>query len=205
MERLLDNYLIDLDDESLEKYGINKDTSEQDIKRRQTYTFLSRYEKIKDFNIQKGNSIENLRYSLAQLYSSAFTRLDSKKQINELKDFMQNISNNNMEKCCDSFNFDFRNKLRTEFSVDRITKGIKKMNKQTLLNEKLNEILEKSKDNKDFTTKFNDQNIYISLESKIPFVLITPLTTLGEKTIVMESNNLENKQQTRFTYSSIKN
>lgn len=196
MERLLDSYLLDLDDETLENYDINKDTLEQDIRRRQTYTFLSRYNNIKAFNNKKGNSIKNLRYSLAQLYSSAFTKSDSEKQINELKDFMQNVSNNNIEKCCNSFDFDFRNQLRTQFAVDRITKSIKEMNTQTLLNEKLDEILEKSKDNKDFTTKFDSQNIYVSLESKIPFVLITPITSYGKKTIVMESNNLEtnNKQ-----------
>lgn len=196
MERLLDSYLLDLDDETLENYDINKDTLEQDIRRRQTYTFLSRYNNIKAFNNKKGNSIKNLRYSLAQLYSSAFTKSDSEKQINELKDFMQNVSNNNIEKCCNSFDFDFRNQLRTQFAVDRITKSIKEMNTKTLLNEKLDEILEKSKDNKDFTTKFDSQNIYVSLESKIPFVLITPITSYGKKTIVMESNNLEtnNKQ-----------
>lgn len=196
MERLLDSYLLDLDDETLENYDINKDTLEQDIRRRQTYTFLSRYNNIKAFNNKKGNSIKNLRYSLAQLYSSAFTKSDSEKQINELKDFIQNVSNNNIEKCCNSFDFDFRNQLRTQFAVDRITKSIKEMNTQTLLNEKLDEILEKSKDNKDFTTKFDSQNIYVSLESKIPFVLITPITSYGKKTIVMESNNLEtnNKQ-----------
>ena len=60
-----------------------------------------------------------------------------------------------------------------------------------MLQEKLQEILEKSKSGKNFIEILGNQNIHINLESKIPFVLITPSTLKDGQTLVMESNNLE--------------
>lgn len=55
----------------------------------------------------------------------------------------------------------------------------------------MQEILEKSKKGKNFVETLGNQNIHINLESKIPFVLITPSTLKDNQTLVMESNNLE--------------
>ena len=191
MERMLDEYLLNLNDKDIQKYGLNRTTLIQDVRNRQVSTFLSRKDNIKYFNNRTGNQELDLRYILAQIYSSAFMKQDKKTRVDSLVEFMKNIVNNEFDSCSKAFGVDFKNKLKTQLLMLEIINNVRNTHNQIVLQEKLQEILEKSKSGKNFIEILGNQNIHINLESKIPFVLITPSTLKDTQTLVMESNNLE--------------
>lgn len=191
IERMLDEYLLNLNDKDIQKYGLNRTTLIQDVRNRQISTFISRKDNFKSFNSETGNQELDLRYILAQIYSSAFMKQDKKTRIDSLVEFMKNIANNEFDSCSKAFGVDFKNKLKTQLLMSEIVNNVKNTHNQIILQEKLKEILEKSKKGKNFVETLENQNIHINLESKIPFVLITPSTLKDTQTLVMESNNLE--------------
>lgn len=191
MERMLDEYLLKLNEKDIQKYGLNRTTLIQDVRNRQVSTFLSRKDNIKSFNNETGNKELDLRYILAQIYSSSFMKQDKKTRVNSLVEFIKNITNNKFDSCNKSFGIDLKNKFKTQLLMSEIVNNIKNTHNQIVLQEKLQEILEKSKKGKNFVETLGNQNIHINLESKIPFVLITPSTLKDGQTLVMESNNLE--------------
>ena len=111
MERMLDEYLLNLNDKDIQKYGLNRTTLIQDVRNRQVSTFLSRKDNIKYFNNRTGNQELDLRYILAQIYSSAFMKQDKKTRVDSLVEFMKNIVNNEFDSCSKAFGVDFKNKL----------------------------------------------------------------------------------------------
>ena len=191
IERMLDEYLLNLNDKDIQKYGLNRSTLIQDIRNRQVSTFLSRKDNIKSFNNRTGNQEVDLRYILAQIYSSAFMKLDAKTRVDSLIEFMKNIESDEIDSCSKSFGIDLKNKLQTQLLMSEIVNNVRDTHNQIVLQEKLQEILAKSKNGKNFIETLGNQNIHINLESKIPFVLITPSTLRDGQTLVMESNNLE--------------
>ena len=76
MERMLDNYLLTMTDNELNKYGFNKTILEKDIQDRRLSTFASRFHNTQNLNNRKGNRELDSRYMLAQIYSSHFNNLD---------------------------------------------------------------------------------------------------------------------------------
>ena len=72
MERMLDEYLLSLSDGDIQKYGLDRNILMQDVRNRQLSTFLSRKDNIKSFNNDTGNKELDLRYILAQIYSSKY-------------------------------------------------------------------------------------------------------------------------------------
>ena len=191
MERMLDEYLLNLNDKDIQKYGLNRNSLIQDVRNRQISTFISRKDNIKSFNSKTGNQELDLRYILAQIYSSAFMKQDKKTRVDSLIEFIKNITNNEFDSCSKSFGIDLKNKFKTQLLMSEIVNNVKNTHNQIILQEKLQEILEKSKKGKNFVETLKNQNIHINLESKIPFVLITPSTLKDGQTLVMESNNLE--------------
>lgn len=191
MERMLDEYLLNLNDKDIQKYGLNRNTLIQDVRNRQISTFLSRKDNVKSFNNQTGNQELDLRYILAQIYSSAFMKQDKKIRVNSLVEFIKNIANNEFDSCSKSFGIELKNKFKTQLLMSEIVNNVKNTYNEIILQEKLQETLEKSKKGKNFVETLGNQNIHINLESKIPFVLITPSTLKTSQTLVMESNNLE--------------
>lgn len=191
MERMLDEYLLNLNDKDIQKYGLNRNALIQDVRNRQVSTFLSRKDNIKSFNNETGNQKLDLRYILAQIYSSAFMKQDKKTRVDSLVEFIKNITNNEFDSCSKSFGIELKNKFKTQLLISEIVNNVKNTYNQIVLQEKLQEILEKSKKGKNFIETLGNQNIHINLESKIPFVLITPSTLKDSQTLVMESNNLE--------------
>ena len=69
--------------------------------------------------------------------------------------------------------------------MSEIVNNVRDTHNQIVLQEKLQEILAKSKNGKNFIETLGNQNIHINLESKIPFVLITPSTLRDGQTLVM--------------------
>ena len=191
MERMLDEYLLNLNDKDIQKYGLNRNALIQDVRNRQVSTFLSRKDNIKSFNNETGNQELDLKYILAQIYSSVFMKQGKKARVDSLVEFIKNITNNEFDSCSKSFGIDLKNKFKTQLLMSEIVNNVKNTHNQIILQEKLQEILEKSKKGKNFVETLGNQNIHINLETKIPFVLITPSTLKDNQTLVMESNNLE--------------
>lgn len=101
MERLLDSFLIQLDDEKLTSYGINKEQLMNDILDRRISTFIERTKAIND--VKKvmpdfGKKAECSGYMLAELYSTIFSTLSYDEQIIKIKDLITSISNDEFEK-----------------------------------------------------------------------------------------------------------
>ena len=188
MERLLDVFLLNLSDSKLQKYGLDRNILFEDVRNRQISTFLARKDNIKSFD---DNSKKDLRYILAQIYSFAFMKLNSDDRIDKLIEFMENIKNNDWENCSKSFGMDLRNKLKMKLTMKEIVQNIIITNNQQIAQETLQNLLAESIKGKNFVVKIGNQDIHIILESKIPFLLITPSHPQNEQTLVMESNNLE--------------
>lgn len=191
MEKILNEYLLNLSDEDIQKYGLDRNKLIQDVRNRQMSTFLSRKDNVKSFNIGGGNKELDLRYILAQIYSSEYIKLDNNTRTNELLELMKNIECNDTVSCSNSFGIDLKNRLKMQFIMSDIVRNVKNTNNQILLQEKLQEILAKSKEGKNFKVTIENQSAHINLESKIPFILITPSHLENGQTLVMESNNLE--------------
>lgn len=140
IERMLDEYLLNLNDKDIQKYGLNRSTLIRDIRNRQVSTFLSRKDNIKSFNNETGNQELDLRYILAQFYSSAFMKLDAKTRIDSLIEFMKNIEHNEIDSCSKSFGIDLKNKLKTKLLMSEIVNNVRNTHNQIVLQEKLQEI-----------------------------------------------------------------
>lgn len=91
MERLLDDFLINLSDEDKKFYGIIDDVLKKDIKNRKITTFISRYDSIFSLNKNFGNKEINSRYLLAQLYQTQFTKFDTNTRKTKIKAFIDCI------------------------------------------------------------------------------------------------------------------
>lgn len=204
MERMLDDYLRNMSNEDLKKYGLKRTTLNQDTRDRQITTFLSRKDNIKSFNAQTGIREIDLRYILAELYSSAFLKLDKTKRIDSLNKFIKSVENNEIKSCKKFFGIDLENKLKVRFAIYDVIGNTENNFRQTLLQEReqniqetIKNIIEKSKKDKNTKTELYGQNIHINLESKIPFILITPSKLQDDQSMVMESNNREtnNKEE----------
>lgn len=191
MERMLDEYLLNLSDGDIQKYGLDRNILIQDVRSRQVSTFLSRKDNIKSFNNGSGDKKIDLRYILAEIYSSEYMKLDKNTRSGKLLDLMKSIESNDTISCSKAFGIDLKNRLKMRFIMSDIVRNIIKTNNQILLQEKLQEILEKARQGKDFKLLIGNQNVHINLESKIPFILITPSHLENGQTLVMESNNLE--------------
>lgn len=150
MERMLDEYLLNLSDGNIQKYGFDRNILIQDVRNRQVSTFLSRKDNIKSFNNGTGDKKLDLRYILAEIYSSEYMKLDKNTRISELLELIKSIESNDTISCSKAFGIDLKNRLKMQFIMSDIVKNIKKTNNQILLQEKSQEILEKARKGKDF-------------------------------------------------------
>lgn len=123
-ERMLDEFLLNLSDEYIKTYGINREMLKQDIKDRKISTFLQRYYSINSLNNKNERTLKDLKYTLGLLYSSSFMNLSSKTRINELTKFIDNIKENNMNACSKSFGINLNNKLNVQFKIDQLVQNI---------------------------------------------------------------------------------
>ncbi len=124
----------------------------------------------------KGN---NMKYNLLKLINKIFNKKNNKIESLPPTQRKKTISYS------EPIEIDFKNILKFNMS-DTVRNG-KNNNNQILLQE----ILAKSKKEKDFKVSIGNQNVHINLESKIPFILITPSHLENGQALVMESNNLE--------------
>lgn len=132
MERILDDFLLDLPEEELKKYNFNETNLRRDIKIRKIISFVSRYIAAKDFNkeiLEKGSESEKaketLKYFLAQIFQTQFVKNNkSNKKVKILK-FMNCLEEDNLEEAIKNFGMDITNKLRRDFYVQDCINEVK--------------------------------------------------------------------------------
>ena len=109
MERLLDDFLLEMSDEEMHKYGFDRKILERDIRDRRISTFYNRLWNVEALNefdeFSKGKISEidrkyptgdpktDSRYMLAQIYSAHFNKFDKSQKRNRLISFIQCVNN----------------------------------------------------------------------------------------------------------------
>ena len=119
MERLLDDYLLGMSDEEMQKYGFDRKVIEKDIKTRRLMTFLTRYHNAISLDRRNGNRELDSRYMLAQIYSAHFNKFDKKEKCNKLISFIKCVQDDDFEKANETFGMQIgkENKLQREFYI----------------------------------------------------------------------------------------
>ena len=97
MERLLDEFLLNLSDKEKITYGIDAETLKKDIMQRRITTFIDRYNCAKNITENKGKKIKNTRYMLAQIYQAYFDKYPNIERTEKLKQFIKLIENNQLD------------------------------------------------------------------------------------------------------------
>lgn len=123
VERMLDDYLLEMSDEEMQTYGFERSMIGKDIKDRRLMTFLTRYHNAVTLNKGKGNRELNSRYLLAQVYSSHFNRFDKDKKRDKILSFIECVGNDDFEKANDVFEMKLDRKntlLRSSYISDTI-------------------------------------------------------------------------------------
>lgn len=97
MERMLDEFLLNLPQEDKLKYGIDDSILSQDIQDRKITTFISRYDNVISFNKHQGNRVKNSRYMLAQLYQTQFMKANSQDRKQRIISFIKSVEEDNFK------------------------------------------------------------------------------------------------------------
>lgn len=209
MERLLDEFLLNMSDSDMQKYGFDRDTLIQDVRHRIVSTFLDRKDTTRMLN--RGTYIDRvdrkekpyifkekrefLRYTLAQMYSTELMQMPENKRVDALRELMKNIQENDMTLCSKSFGVDLFNKIKMQNVLNNVTESVKRNDHMIVEKELMDKIIEQSKLGKDFKVQFFNQTIHVSLQSKVPFILVTPAHIQDRQTLAVNTNNKETNDQ----------
>ena len=135
MERLLDDYLLEMSEAELQKYGFDKKVLERDIHDRRISTFFGRLwnvESLNEYNeVKKGKILEkdrkyptgdpkkDSRYMLAQIYSAFFNKFDKNQKKNKLISFIECVNNDDFDGANRCFGMQIAkvNKLKRGFYI----------------------------------------------------------------------------------------
>ncbi len=103
LERMLEEFLLNMSPDDKNKYGIDTKKLEEDIRNRRITTFISRYDNIKSFNElqtsskSKGNRVLDSRYMLAMMYQVQFMKISPENRKNKLTSFIEKIEKDEFE------------------------------------------------------------------------------------------------------------
>lgn len=209
MERLLDEFLLNMSNSDMQKYGFDRNTVIQDVRHRIISTFLDRKDitrmlnrgtyldrvdkKEKPYSFKEKR--EFLRYTLAQMYATELMQMPGNKRVDALQELMKNIQENEMTLCSKSFGVDLFNKIKMQNVLNNVTDSVKRNDHMIVEKELMDKIIEQSKLGKDFKVQFFNRTIHVSLQSKIPFILVTPAHAQDGQTMIVNTNNMETKNQ----------
>ena len=209
MERLLDEFLLNMSYNDMQKYGFDRDTLIRDVRHRIVSTFLDRKDMTRKLN--KGTFIDQadqkkktysfkekrefLRYTLAQIYSTELMRIPANKRVYALRELIKNIQENDMTLCNKSFGVELFNKIKMQNILNDVTDDVKRKDHMIVEKETMEKILGQLKFGKDFKIQFFNQTVHVSLQSKLPFILITPSHIQDGQTLIVETNNEETNIQ----------
>lgn len=116
MERLLDDFLLNLSDEDIKKYGFDRNTLEQDIIDRKLSTFFDRLRMTELIEKNEDGQELHLRYMLAQIYSSHIEQFGRAERIDRLKTFIEFVENDDFDGANNSLGMQIKkdNKLQRD-------------------------------------------------------------------------------------------
>ena len=104
MERMFDEYLINLTKRKREFYGFNDRIISENIKTRKISTAIDRLEISREVNkYDKAKKAECTRYMLAQIYSTKFMKFDKDEKKKRILDFISALKNNNLQQANAAF------------------------------------------------------------------------------------------------------
>ena len=103
MERLLDDYILEMSDEDMQRYSFDRKTIEKDIKDRRIATFLSRFNNAQNLYRRCGDKTKDSRYMLAQIYSAHFNKFDKKQKKHKLASFIECVKNDEFDRANSCF------------------------------------------------------------------------------------------------------
>jgi len=98
MERLVDDFLLEMSDEDIQKYGFDRNIIGKDIKDRKITTFLSRFNNARTLYRGEGTRKVEARYMLAQIYSAHFNKFDKKHKKDKLLSFIECVKNDEFDR-----------------------------------------------------------------------------------------------------------
>lgn len=145
MERMLDNFLLNMSQEDLLKYGINRETLLKDIQNRKITTFLSSVDnaiafnkKVKESNNEEiGDSRIDLRYVLAQVYQAKFMKYNSNVRKRKIINFIKDVENDELEGANKVFELNIKNPIQRQFYIiDSISEITTIINPESKVNER---------------------------------------------------------------------
>ena len=130
MERILDDFLLQLSEEELKKYNFKKEVLKYDIRKRRIISFTSRYKAAKNF-IKKSNNKgeeeeEFLKYFLAQFFQAQLKKYNKKDRNNKILEFIEHVKNDDFANATRTFGIDWSNKLKRKFYIDNMIEDIRK-------------------------------------------------------------------------------
>lgn len=132
MERMLDNFLLELPEEELKRYNFNIKDLKKDIKTRRIISFASRYLAVEEFNKEclkkeymSEKERETLKYFLAQLFQTQFIKNKNKQRKEKILEFMEHLKEDDFEGAVKSFGMDLRNKIKRSFYIEDIVNDAK--------------------------------------------------------------------------------
>ena len=131
MERVLDDFLLQLSDKELDRYNFKKEELSDDIRKRRVISFASRYKAAQDF-VEKNSNNESekeeefLKYFLAQFFQAQFRKYSNKDRNKKITEFIKHVQNDDFEKATKTFKIDWSNKLKRIFYIYDIIGDVRK-------------------------------------------------------------------------------
>ncbi|MBR2743974.1 MAG: hypothetical protein IKE01_01580 [Clostridia bacterium] len=114
MERLLDDFLLNLSDDEMKKYGFDNEMLKQDVLARKMSTFYDRLRLTENLYNGTENKEKCLRYMLAQICSTHFCLHEKNNGKEKLKTFIKHVQDDDFDGACQCFGMqiDKSNKLQ---------------------------------------------------------------------------------------------
>ena len=131
MERLLDDFLLGMSDDDMQKYGFDKEILEKNVRKRRISTFLSRFHNAQNLERRSGNRELDSRYMLAQIYSAHFNKFDKNEKKNKILSFIECVKNDEFENANSCF----------ELSIDRNAR-LNRLYRETYVGDAISEVMD---------------------------------------------------------------
>lgn len=131
MERLLDDFLLGMSDDDMQKYGFDKEILEKNVRERRISTFLSRFHNAQNLERRSGNRELDSRYMLAQIYSAHFNKFDKNEKKNKILSFIECVKNDEFENANSCF----------ELSIDRNAR-LNRLYRETYVGDAISEVMD---------------------------------------------------------------
>ena len=131
MERLLDDFLLGMSDDDMQKYGFDKEILGKNVRERRISTFLSRFHNAQNLERRSGNRELDSRYMLAQIYSAHFNKFDKNEKKNKILSFIECVKNDEFENANSCF----------ELSIDRNAR-LNRLYRETYVGDAISEVMD---------------------------------------------------------------